>query len=265
VTVVRPEGFVQSYFEAWNRCDAEAIADHLAPEGTYHDVALNQELGRDALIANLNNNFAHERTRYELVGEALYGQSAIAFQYRVTSLDSNGTDIPGSAWYGAEFMTVNDEAALNIADYYEIAPDSERTPGSLPGGSPHSKYARSGLGEEQLNSYKEALLKLMEEDKEYLNSELTLPNLADLMDCSVNHLSQVINAGFGTSFYDFLNSYRIGDAKDILTADGDASLAILDIPFAVGFNTNSAFYSAFKKATGQTPAQYRRDQKKTAK
>jgi AraC-like DNA-binding protein len=99
-------------------------------------------------------------------------------------------------------------------------------------------------------------------EKIYLNSEMTLPALAGLMECSVNHLSQVINAGFGASFYDYLNSYRIEEAKRILGGADSASQAILDIPFEVGFNTNSAFYAAFKKSTGQTPAQYRRKQLK---
>jgi AraC-like DNA-binding protein len=76
--------------------------------------------------------------------------------------------------------------------------------------------------------------------------------------CSVNHLSQAVNSGFGMSFFDFLNSYRIEEAKTMLSQCDPRSQAILDVSFAVGFNSNSAFYAAFKKATGQTPAQYRR-------
>ena len=95
-------------------------------------------------------------------------------------------------------------------------------------------------------------------DKVYLESELTMPKLAKLVKCSVNHLSQAVNSGFGMSFFDFLNSYRIEEAKAMLSQSKPQSQAILDISFAVGFNSNSAFYAAFKKATGQTPAQYRR-------
>jgi AraC-like DNA-binding protein len=94
----------------------------------------------------------------------------------------------------------------------------------------------------------------------YLNSDLTLPKLANLMHCSLNHLSQVINAGFGMSFFDYLNHHRIEAAKKLLSQHDSPRGAILSIAFEVGFNSNSAFYAAFKKMCGQTPAQYRRSQ-----
>jgi AraC-like DNA-binding protein len=73
-------------------------------------------------------------------------------------------------------------------------------------------------------------------------------------------LSQVINSGFGTSFFDYLNRYRIEHARELLASLDSQSTAILNIAFTVGFNSNSAFYSAFKKRVGVTPAQYRRKQ-----
>jgi AraC-like DNA-binding protein len=79
------------------------------------------------------------------------------------------------------------------------------------------------------------------------------------MDCSVNHLSQAINAGFGVSFYDYVNGYRVRQAADILCCGDTESNGILDVALAVGFNSTSTFYAAFKKITGQTPAQYRRE------
>ena len=98
----------------------------------------------------------------------------------------------------------------------------------------------------------------MDNEKLYLEPDLTLPVLADKVNCSINHLSQVVNSGFNMSFFDFLNSYRVREAKLILSDSYDRSKSILDVSFAVGFNSNSAFYAAFKKATGVTPAQFRR-------
>ena len=100
----------------------------------------------------------------------------------------------------------------------------------------------------------------MTSEQLFLCSDMTLPKLADTVGCSVNHLSQVINAGFGMSFFDYLNRYRIQYARELLSAMDDRSCAILNIAFTVGFNSNSAFYAAFKKCVGQTPAQYRREQ-----
>ena len=105
--------------------------------------------------------------------------------------------------------------------------------------------------------YKQRLDRIMQSRKEYLRPELTLPKLAESVGCSVNNLSQVINSGFGTSFFDYLNRYRIEHARKLLENSDAQSGAILTIAFTVGFNSNSAFYSAFKKHVGMTPAQYR--------
>ena len=93
-----------------------------------------------------------------------------------------------------------------------------------------------------------------------LRPDLTLPKLAQKVGCSGNHLSQVINSEFGTSFFEYLNQYRIDYAKELLSRNNGHSSSILNIAFTVGFNSNSAFYSAFKKRVGITPAQYRQRQ-----
>jgi len=144
-----------------------------------------------------------------------------------------------------------------ISDYYD--PTYSK---SIVNGLSHAissqKYAKSGLASEQLDDYKKRLVKLMAEQKVYLDPEITLPSLAQMVGCSINHLSQTVNSGFSMSFFDFLNSYRIDEAKSILLNQSSLSKSILDVSFASGFNSNSAFYSAFKKSTGQTPVQFRR-------
>ena len=67
-------------------------------------------------------------------------------------------------------------------------------------------------------------------------------------------------SSFDMSFFDYLNQYRIQYARELLTRLDGQSNAILNIAFTVGFNSNSAFYAAFKKNVGQTPAEYRRAQ-----
>jgi AraC-like DNA-binding protein len=262
---VRAAGFVASYFDAWNQADAEGVADHLTSNGTYCDIPLNRQLSREALIVNLCDSFSHNHSRYELVGEALFGESTIAFQYSATPLDLETGKPSGSPWYGAEFMNVNDAAAVRIADYYELTQDTPDTARTTSGASAGNKYARSGLRSEEMEEYKARLRVLMRTEKLHLRPDLTLPTLAGMVGCSVNHLSQVLNAGFGMSFFEFMNTYRIEDAKRMLAEQDGEGRAILDIPFAVGFNTNSAFYSAFKKSTGQTPAQYRRASSQTSR
>jgi AraC-like DNA-binding protein len=92
----------------------------------------------------------------------------------------------------------------------------------------------------------------------YLKPDLTLPVLAEEVGCSVNHLSQVINSGFEMSFFDYVNNYRVRHAKELLLKMDGKKGAILNIAFTVGFNSNSAFYAAFKKHVGMAPAMFRR-------
>ena len=249
---MRAIDFVDSYFDAWNHSDAKGVADHLAKNGTYCDIPTHQQFSRDELIANLAGFFASEDRRYELTSEVLCSDNAIAFQYKMSS-----TTTKSDSWSGAEFIALKGDGAVRITDYYDPM-HSVSLLAAVTDDIGAPKYAKSGLDDRQLESYKEQLSDLMSLHKVYLDPDLTLPRLAAMVDCSVNHLSQAVNSGFKMSFFDFLNSYRIAEAKSILLRHDVISQSILDVSFAVGFNSNSAFYAAFKKATGQTPAQFRR-------
>lgn len=259
---MRVAKFVESYFDAWNHWDAQGVADHLADNGIYCDIRDNRQRSQDELVTYLNSFFVMNRHRYELIGDILANGNMVAFQYKTVHLDSIDIREAGDSYRGAEFMTMHGDAALTIADYYE-SQSSDRNSNIADVSKlqqADSKYAKSGLGSEQLQEYKQRLELLMHTKQTYLQSDLTLPKLAAMVGCSVNHLSQVINAGFGMSFFDYISSYRIAYAKKLLCRCDHHSGAILNIAFTVGFNSNSAFYAAFKKSVGQTPAQYRRAQ-----
>jgi AraC-like DNA-binding protein len=117
------------------------------------------------------------------------------------------------------------------------------------------------MRQEQAEAYKKRLLDLMEQERLYLDAEITLPELARRMNCSVNNLSQVINSSFQLSFYEFLNRYRIEAAKDLLTRKLSPRQPIGQVAERVGFRSNSAFYSAFRRLCGQTPTEFRRLQR----
>lgn len=241
--------FVESYFDAWNHADPQGVADHLAPGGVYRDVPENVRRTRDELIVSLSEFFADFPQRYELIGEVLTGMNTIAFQYRVRPMDDSENGHAETTYRGAEFMTLDGDAAVTITDYYD-----------LPQRVSLDKYAKSGLRREQLHEYMRRLDVIMESEKAYLRSDLTLPALADDVGCSVNHLSQVINSGFEMSFFDYVNNYRVRHAKELLLQIDRGNGAILNIAFTVGFNSNSAFYAAFKKHVGMAPATFRRSQ-----
>lgn len=251
--------FVQSYFDAWNHRDPVAVADHLADDGTFCDVPRQTLHSHDELIIDLEQFFSRYRHRYELIGDVLEGPNTIAFQYLMfpPALTKKGRS--GDTVCGAEFFSLRGDIAMTIHDYYR-APEGARPADALDlmrQGAQPAKYLKSGLNEKQVATYKERLLQIMQAEQVYLQPDLTLHKLAQVVDCSVNHLSQVLNAGFGKSFFDFLSQYRVEHAKGLLSGVHARSSAVLNVAFAVGFSSNSAFYSAFKKHVGQTPARYR--------
>ena len=120
------------------------------------------------------------------------------------------------------------------------------------------KYQKSGLSPERSREYADRLVQLMEEDAPYTDSDLTLDQLAEMMGISPHNLSEIINTRLNQNFFDFVNGYRIEQVKADLTDPGKENYTVLGIAYDAGFNSKSSFYTIFKKCTGMTPAEYRR-------
>lgn len=118
--------------------------------------------------------------------------------------------------------------------------------------------ALSAKESEVESQYLETLITFMNDKKPYLDFELTLQKLSVKTEIPEKELSLLINHHLGKHFFDFINEYRINDAKKLLQAPSKKDLTVLEILYEVGFNSKSSFYSAFKKATNQTPTQYRK-------
>jgi AraC-like DNA-binding protein len=118
------------------------------------------------------------------------------------------------------------------------------------------KYQRSALDRETSQLLYQELQNHMDEQRVFLDSKLTLPQLAGQLGITPNYLSQVINEQAECNFFDFINRYRVAEAQTRLTSQ-TGQVNILATALDAGFNSKSAFYSAFKRHTGQTPSQYR--------
>lgn len=99
---------------------------------------------------------------------------------------------------------------------------------------------------------------LMEVEHLYRNPDMSLPLLAEKLSVSPHLLSQVLNERLNRSFSDFINSYRIEEAANIFRGPGGGREKVELVALDVGFNTIMAFYNAFKKFTGMTPARYKK-------
>ena len=109
-------------------------------------------------------------------------------------------------------------------------------------------------GTETFNKAKQHILK----EQCYLDPSFSLETLADELNMSVSGLSKAINTNSDTNFSDFVNSFRVAEVKELLASDVFSDYTIAAIGLECGFNSKSTFYSAFKKSTGITPVQYRR-------
>jgi AraC-like DNA-binding protein len=133
-----------------------------------------------------------------------------------------------------------------------------RQPYTFSGIKVPGKYSGSKITEDKSKKMISQLKDLMQSTKPYLNPDLTIKDLSEQFNIHHKFLSQVINSQFGKNFYDFVNHYRIEEAKEIMTETSDEKMTILEILYKVGFNSKSAFNNAFKKNTGKTPSEFKK-------
>ena len=103
------------------------------------------------------------------------------------------------------------------------------------------------------------LIALVEGEKYYRTEGLTIRQLAEKLNVKEYKLRQTINQHLGfRNFNDFLNSYRIQEACDLLADPKRKDFTILEIAFEMGYNSLAPFNKAFKETTGMTPTEWRR-------
>lgn len=125
------------------------------------------------------------------------------------------------------------------------------------------KYGASTLRDVDVEACLKKLDQLMTEGKAYQNESLSLASLADAVGISGHQLSELINSRLGIGFSRYVRECRVKAAKALLISAPTRS--ILSISMDTGFRSQSAFYAAFKEATGQSPGDYRRSQSEHAR
>ena len=122
-----------------------------------------------------------------------------------------------------------------------------------------SKYTRSGLKPKDAEKYLSKLIKHMEEEKPYLDVDLTIHDLSGTLKIPRHYLTQIINEKLNKNFYQFINEYRVGEVKRLLQDPVYKKYTFTAIAFEAGFNSKSSFNSVFKETVGMTPSQYKND------
>lgn len=117
--------------------------------------------------------------------------------------------------------------------------------------SPDNKYVPDEQVIEHIKQYMRAA-------KPYLQHLLNLDQLASQLGLNPRTLSTIIKHSFGTNFYEFVNTYRIKEAKNILEDPQQKNKTMIDIAGECGFNSKATYNTFFKKIVGCTPSEYRK-------
>lgn len=134
----------------------------------------------------------------------------------------------------------------SVIEIKEIIREEETKTVSKPPRIPDSEFSLQ----------KQKLENLMSTEKPFLNPTLGLPDLAIRLKVTSHELSYLVNEGFGENFYQFVNRYRVEEAKRLLHSKEHQHLNMLGIAYESGFNSKTTFNTTFKKLTGLSPSEY---------
>lgn len=112
------------------------------------------------------------------------------------------------------------------------------------------------LDKEASIAFKTKLFSYIQEEKSYLDPNLTLRSLATQIDLHPNQLSWLLNENIGKSFSEFVNAYRIKTFKQLAQDSKSENLTLIGMAYDSGFNSKTVFNTYFKKETGLTPKQF---------
>ena len=121
----------------------------------------------------------------------------------------------------------------------------------------NNKYVTSMLSDEEMEKIVGLLENTMQTKKLFLNPDLKITDVASEVSLPRKQISQAMNEKLNNNFYNYVNRYRIGEAKRLLEDIKFSQFSVEGIAHQSGFKSRSSFYTAFKNETGVTPNQFR--------
>lgn len=119
--------------------------------------------------------------------------------------------------------------------------------------------ATNRVSETQLIILEKKLINTMEDDKLFKNPKLQLKDLSKAINTSENSISEVFVKQLNTNYYDFINGYRVQEVIRLMKLERFNDYKLIAIAEEAGFNSKTTFNTVFKKTTGYTPSQFRKE------
>jgi AraC-like DNA-binding protein len=197
------------------------------------------------------------KIKYDWISLLLVGTLTIASGHLALSFMSH---LQGAETFQRSYLTIFSIVILVIyLGYHGINQSRILLPNFLVNESASKKQDYLfGIDKEELEQLKTRLEDVLVKDKAYLDQDLTLNKLADLIPTNNKKLSGFINQHLNTSFYDLINAYRVEAVKEKMNSENYDHMTLLGMAYDSGFNSKSSFNRIFKKETGLSPSSYKK-------
>jgi AraC-like DNA-binding protein len=160
------------------------------------------------------------------------------------------------SYFGVRQMSLFRPVYIKVAkERPEIANEAKE---STEDGAQIERKTKVRFTEEEAQALIAKLNRHMEEERPYINPELTLYDLSSQLNLTKNELTDLLNNHIGKNFFAFVNEFRLNAVIRKFENPDFGHYTIIAIAYDCGFNSKSTFNSIFKQHTGQTPSEYKK-------
>ncbi|MGI9233459.1 MAG: helix-turn-helix domain-containing protein [Woeseiaceae bacterium] len=257
------EELVENYISAWNRHDVDALLGMMHEGVAIYDAFWMETcVGRDA-FEYLRNSFDEDECRFQKEGDVIVIGDCVSFRY--AAYEPTDTEFSRILFNGVEVLNVRNGRIVTVSDYYCDSDQNAIEEVTRLAAKRHGlpTYAESGLSAYKASRYRFRLATIVDDDKVFLDPDLTLSQLSDQVGCSMEHLAKIIVSDLGTDFDVLINERRVKFARDLLLENSDRADHLVNVATCAGFRSFEAFCKYFEETFNETPADFcRRGSKK---
>lgn len=249
------EKLVRRYLTYWKQADIDGLVSMYDSAMQYHDLPSGEVIDYSDIKNYLRETFALKPNQQLDLKDSIFVEGHAAFIYwlqRFSSFDTN-KEVKVN---GVELIVFHGDKIVSVHEFYDYRDTPFDDLSESMEGLHSEQMIKLGLEEKQLQQIAAEISTFFDDESSYLDPELNLRRVSEILGYTRNQISYVINHVLGHTFYDLINTRRIEYV--IRQMKNGTNLSVMELAINSGFNSISRFYSAFKKHTGMTPAQYQR-------